>query len=195
MRNYTILGERIKELRRSKEMTQVDFSKFIGCTQATLSSYENGVKSPSLDIILDIADKSDVSVDWLLGKSNIMNANGFPLNESDMFRYLKFVLDETPHEIYPTYFNPVDSDDEKPDLISIEFSSSSVIDFLLGFKKMSELYNKKLIDYEVFNLWVEKTLNKYKDKPTLSSVLLKEKSDLSTSDAIVVTEDGPKFDI
>lgn len=70
MGDFSILAIRIKELRASMNMTQKEFSTFVGCTAATLSAYENGSKSPSLEIVKGIAEKCNVSIDWLCGLSD-----------------------------------------------------------------------------------------------------------------------------
>ena len=67
MEEFDILAQRLKTLRNEMNMTQVQFAKKIGFTQATLSAYENSQKKPSLDIIMDIAKKCEVSLDWLCG--------------------------------------------------------------------------------------------------------------------------------
>lgn len=69
MEEFDILAQRLKTLRSEMNMTQVQFAKKIGFTQATLSAYENSQKKPSLDIIMDIAKKCEVSLDWLCGLS------------------------------------------------------------------------------------------------------------------------------
>jgi len=63
--------ERIKELRNQYEMTQKEFSDFLGIRQQTLSGYERGTSTPSLEIAINISDKCLVSLDWLSGKSNV----------------------------------------------------------------------------------------------------------------------------
>lgn len=67
MEQFNILAQRLKTLRNEMNMTQVQFAKKMGVTQATLSAYENSQKKPSLDIIMDIAKKCEVSLDWLCG--------------------------------------------------------------------------------------------------------------------------------
>lgn len=64
MGDFSVLAVRIKELRKIMKMTQKEFSAFVGCTAATLSAYENGSKSPSLEIIKGIAEKCHISIDW-----------------------------------------------------------------------------------------------------------------------------------
>ena len=70
MGDFSVLAIRIKKLRTSMKMTQKEFSAFVGCTAATLSAYENGSKSPSLEIIKEIAEKCHISIDWICGLSD-----------------------------------------------------------------------------------------------------------------------------
>lgn len=35
-----------------------------------MSAYENGKNNPTIDVLIDIADKCNVSLDWLAGRSN-----------------------------------------------------------------------------------------------------------------------------
>ena len=47
------ISEKIKELRTDLKMNQKNFSAAIGIRQSTLSSYENGVVTPSNDVLLE----------------------------------------------------------------------------------------------------------------------------------------------
>lgn len=49
------ISEKIKELRTNLEMNQKNFSAAIGIRQSTLSSYENGIVTPSNEVLLTIA--------------------------------------------------------------------------------------------------------------------------------------------
>lgn len=42
------IGETIKEVRLKAGMTQVEFAKILGSSQAAISECENGTKTPSL---------------------------------------------------------------------------------------------------------------------------------------------------
>ena len=64
-----IVKENLKEIRNDSKMTQKEFSEFIGISQQTLSGYENGKMLPSLEVVKDIAQKCNISCDWLLGIS------------------------------------------------------------------------------------------------------------------------------
>ncbi len=64
------LGEKIKKLRLSKNMTQAEFANRINVTKSAVSSYENGSRMPSYDVLIKIARVLRVSTDNLLGYSN-----------------------------------------------------------------------------------------------------------------------------
>ena len=63
-------SKRLKDLRASLKLTQAEFAKEIGTTQATLSSYENSDKLPPVDVLISIGQKYHVSLDWLCGLQN-----------------------------------------------------------------------------------------------------------------------------
>jgi len=62
---------RLRELRREREMTQQDLSKAILVPRVTYTHYELGKRTPDLDTIIQLARYFDVTVDYLLGNSNI----------------------------------------------------------------------------------------------------------------------------
>lgn len=64
------LGERIKELRIKKELSQTELATFLNIARSTLSQYESNQRTPSDEIKLKLAEYFDVSVDFLLGKTN-----------------------------------------------------------------------------------------------------------------------------
>lgn len=69
-----LLGERIKEARLAKGLTQKQLAEMLNATDATVNRYEKGVRSPDPETLKAIADILDVSVDYLLGKTDIPNA-------------------------------------------------------------------------------------------------------------------------
>lgn len=66
--NNNILGERLKYLRKKMNLNQEGLSELINITQSTISSYESGKTYPSLNVIINIAEKCNVSIDWLCGR-------------------------------------------------------------------------------------------------------------------------------
>ena len=59
------IGEKIKELRREKDMTQDELASCLGVTYQTVSKWETGVTSPDLSLIVPIARLFKVTTDEL----------------------------------------------------------------------------------------------------------------------------------
>lgn len=73
-------GLRIRELRKTLEMTQNDFAVRIGLTQNTITKYETGLRSPSNQIVISICREFNVNEDWLrTGNGNMFN----PMSEDE----------------------------------------------------------------------------------------------------------------
>lgn len=61
------LGERIKEARLRKKLTQKQLAKLLNVTDATVNRYEKNVRKPDAEMLKRIAEILGVSVDYLLG--------------------------------------------------------------------------------------------------------------------------------
>lgn len=61
-----IFGERIKQIRKAKGLSQVEFAKHCGTDPRQVSRYENGHVLPSLDVLIKMATAMDVTIDYLL---------------------------------------------------------------------------------------------------------------------------------
>ena len=66
----SILGDRIKILRDEIELTQEQLGDKFFVTKGTVSKWENDHRIPELDTISKLATLFDVSVDYLLGRTN-----------------------------------------------------------------------------------------------------------------------------
>lgn len=69
----TDIGLKIKELRKEKKLTQLDFSGQINIDNSQLSKIEKGKLMPTLQQILEISSKFNTSLDWLFGISTPKN--------------------------------------------------------------------------------------------------------------------------
>lgn len=58
--------KRIKEVYKKSKLSQKEFAKRIGVTEATAGYYLERGCAPSVHIIATICEKFDVSADWLL---------------------------------------------------------------------------------------------------------------------------------
>lgn len=68
-----MLFQRIKELRILKEISQRELSQIIGVTQQAIAKWETGKAEPDSATIIRLADFFGVSIDYLLGRTNIPN--------------------------------------------------------------------------------------------------------------------------
>lgn len=62
-----MLGEKIKQLRTDRDMTQKDLASQLGLTPKMVSFYELGQRTPPVDIVKKICAVYNVSSDFLLG--------------------------------------------------------------------------------------------------------------------------------
>ncbi|MCM1289441.1 MAG: helix-turn-helix domain-containing protein [Corallococcus sp.] len=66
----TILGQRLKELRQEKGLTQVQLATELKLNPVTYLHYEKEQREPPLSVLADIAVFYGVSVDYLIGLEN-----------------------------------------------------------------------------------------------------------------------------
>ena len=62
---------RIRDLREDRDLKQEDLAKLLNCTQACYSNYENGRRDIPTETLNQLADFYGVSVDYLLGRTNV----------------------------------------------------------------------------------------------------------------------------
>jgi len=89
-----VLGKRLKQARKNKQITQIDAAKLLGISNGTLSGYERNYRDPDTEILNKMASLYDVSTDWLLGKSENQTRNENDFYEDDMDPELKKFIDE-----------------------------------------------------------------------------------------------------
>ncbi|QDK70154.1 helix-turn-helix domain-containing protein [Lactococcus protaetiae] len=65
----TIFAERLKQLRKSKALTQKEVAEQLGMTQQNYQKWESGKSSPSGETLDKLADYFQVSTDYLLGRT------------------------------------------------------------------------------------------------------------------------------
>lgn len=61
------MNERLKLLRKEKGVSQKDVAKEIGVTLSAYSNYEQGIREPSNQILINLCKYYNVSADYLLG--------------------------------------------------------------------------------------------------------------------------------
>lgn len=85
---------RIKELRKKRNITQIRLSTEIEVSQETISAYENGKAEPKLDKLVRIADFLNTSTDYLLGRTD---------DDSPLIDLANNIVDEQLNELINNY--------------------------------------------------------------------------------------------
>lgn len=94
-----MIGQRIRDLRKQKRMSQTELAKSAGVSQTTVTAWETGKAEPSSSAVAKLADIFNVTTDYLLGRPNkqetkkddvelsdddvIMTWQGKPLSDED----------------------------------------------------------------------------------------------------------------
>jgi len=68
-----VLKERIRELRKAKNITQGALANIIGVSETTVSKWENGVAVPDIEMLCILSDYFEVSLDELLDRKTELN--------------------------------------------------------------------------------------------------------------------------
>ena len=89
---------RIKNLRRSREINQVQLAEKLGVKKQSISNWENDNIMPSVDMLIKIADFFQVSTDYLLGREvreasapNMLDITGLTPNQIE---HIHFIVDD-----------------------------------------------------------------------------------------------------
>lgn len=65
----------LKSIREDNDIKQKDVAKFLNVSQNTYSQYETGVIALTAEILIKLADYYNVSIDYLLDRTNNPNVN------------------------------------------------------------------------------------------------------------------------
>ncbi len=65
------IGEHIALLRKRKKLSQSALGKTIGTSGDIIGRYERDIITPSIEVIMKIANALDVSIDFLVGKTSL----------------------------------------------------------------------------------------------------------------------------
>ncbi|MCU5390537.1 helix-turn-helix domain-containing protein [Bacillus paranthracis] len=65
-----VIGKRVKEIRAELKLSQSQFAESIGVSKSLISLIELGRKNPSVETINKIAKKGNVSIDYIIGRTD-----------------------------------------------------------------------------------------------------------------------------
>lgn len=71
--NYLIIGKRIKQIRKSKKLSQAELAEKVGLSDGYMSYIETAAKCPSLEVLVLIANALGVTADEILAENLLTN--------------------------------------------------------------------------------------------------------------------------
>lgn len=93
------IGQRIKDLREANHLSQVEIAKICNSSQATVAKTETGKTSPSVKLLLHLADYFDVSMDYLCCRTDQPQGKLYECkprinaNNEDMKQFIEMCFD------------------------------------------------------------------------------------------------------
>ena len=70
MFNRDLFATRVRELRKRKNLTQTELGVILDLTKPAISGLEHGYRTTTIEKIVELADYFDVSIDYLVGRSD-----------------------------------------------------------------------------------------------------------------------------
>lgn len=63
-------GERLRNIRKARNLTAEQVAQVLGVTRRAIVNYESGRREPTIDQLIQLADFFNVSLDYLVGRSD-----------------------------------------------------------------------------------------------------------------------------
>ena len=91
------VGDRIKQLRKQKDLTQSDLAKEVDLTYIQIGRYETGKSNPSADVLQRLAKALETTTDFLMNGSTdeVVSAQ---LSDMELLNQFKEVEKMTPED-------------------------------------------------------------------------------------------------
>lgn len=93
----SVLYERIKDLCNKKNITIAKLESDLGFGNSSIKKWER-LSSPSVDKIMKVASYFDVSIDYLLGRSDIQTSISELIGDEDIISFQRAREKMTPHD-------------------------------------------------------------------------------------------------
>lgn len=170
MDDLSILALRLQELRKKLNMSQSEFADSLSLRKQTYCAYEKMINKPPIDVLIKIAEKYDVSLDWLCGITDSEGRNKISLNTNSDVLNLIFelsmldgaALDDDFHKVKEEPFQGIpDINRQYSSFMMLYFDDITINDTLKEWKKILNLYKNGVIDEDFCRLWTEKRLKQY----------------------------------
>ncbi len=100
------VGDRIKDLRSAKKMTQTQLAELVGLTYIQIGRYETKKSNPSSDVLKKLAKAFDTTTDFLMNGSNdeVVSAQ---LSDRELLKQFKAIeqMEESDKHLVKTFID------------------------------------------------------------------------------------------
>ncbi len=76
-----MFNKRLREMRMKRGLTQQKVADSIDIALRSYQCYETGTRTPNYDLLVQLADILDVSLDYLMGRDEFMKSHAIPFDE------------------------------------------------------------------------------------------------------------------
>lgn len=147
-----VFRDRFELLRQERDLSNTDFAKFLDMSRQTVGFYLNGERVPDALMLIKIAEKCNVSADWLLGLTEIRNPDTniafalqcLGLSDSSAKTLLAIKKDSESKDM-------PEGAKALPSTLDKFLTNSNVIILLLNIQRYIDVY-KKVVSYNEFGL-------------------------------------------
>ena len=98
-----MFAERLKELRKEKNLTQVQLAEALGVSKGTIAMWEIGKREPNFETLNRLSDIFDKRIDYILGYSNDASSPRF--TEEDIDQLGRWEVEDQFREIIMAYLS------------------------------------------------------------------------------------------
>ncbi len=84
------LADRIKQLRQQRGWSQAQLAKKLNVHQKQISGYERGIHSPSIELLIRMAELFDVSLDYI-ALDNRQDKNIVPIADRELMQAVQLI--------------------------------------------------------------------------------------------------------
>lgn len=117
----SVLGNKIKQLRLERDLSQKELGQILGVSNVTISMYENNDRQPDSETIKKLADYFRVTTDYLLGRTENPDATVTltEKNEKDIAKKMKKLREELSNSDGLMFDGEILSDETKDLLLAL----------------------------------------------------------------------------
>lgn len=181
-----VFCERLIKARKQKQLTQKAAAALIGIQASSLSAYEGGRKTPSIEIVMQIARAYDVSIDWLTGFSDedrLMSADEKGVQKivsvADFLRAITSLCESGVSYKVETSNEPATFSTSEYNRTTVDFfTEGDWLPIYMGkFSRLDNVLKDTGLDNDMLDAWVNKELKLWENKNLIDNLAHKTTDD------------------